>query len=57
MKSKGPGVKEYHVTLYALSAEPRFSQAKVTRSDLLKAIRDITLGETTLSYTYERKNK
>lgn len=57
MKSKGPGVKEYHLTLYALSAEPRFSQAKVTRNELLSAIKDITLGETTLSYTYERQSK
>lgn len=57
MKSKGPGAKEYHVTLYALSAEPRFTQEKVTRSELLNAIRDITIGETTLSYTYERQIK
>jgi len=57
MKSKGPGPKVYHLTLYALSAEARFSQAKVTRNELLNAIRDITLGETTLSFTYERQLK
>ncbi|VTS05359.1 YHYH protein [Tuwongella immobilis] len=57
MNSKGPGAKEYHVTLYALSAEPKFDTDKVTRADLLKAIKDITLAETTLSYTYERKAK
>jgi phosphatidylethanolamine-binding protein (PEBP) family uncharacterized protein len=57
MNSKGPGQKEYHFTLYALSAEPKFETDKVTRADLLKAIKDITLAETTLSYTYERKAK
>ncbi len=57
MKSKGPGVKEYHVTLYALSSRPEFHSEKVTRDDLLKAIKDITLGETTLTYTYERKSQ
>jgi phosphatidylethanolamine-binding protein (PEBP) family uncharacterized protein len=57
MNSKGPGPKEYHVTLYALSGEPKFDTDKVTRADLLKAIKDITLAETTLSYTYERKAK
>jgi hypothetical protein len=57
MNSKGPGPKEYHVTLYALSAEPKFDTDKVTRADLLKAVKDITLAETTLSYTYERKAK
>lgn len=57
MNSKGPGPKEYHVTLYALSAEPKFDTDKVTRADLLKAVKAITLAETTLSYTYERKVK
>jgi phosphatidylethanolamine-binding protein (PEBP) family uncharacterized protein len=57
MNSKGPGAKEYHITLYALSAEPKFDTEKVTRAELLKSIKDITLAETTLSYTYERKVK
>lgn len=57
MNSKGPGPKEYHVTLYALSAEPKFDTDTVTRTDLLKAVKDIALAETTLSYTYERKAK
>ncbi len=57
MKSKGPGPKEYHITLYALSAEPKFDTDKVTRADLLKAIKGITLAETTLRYTYERLSK
>jgi Raf kinase inhibitor-like YbhB/YbcL family protein len=54
MNSKGPGPKEYHITLYALSAEPKFDTDRVTRADLLRAIKDITLAETTLTYTYER---
>ena len=57
MKSKGPGLKEYHITMYALSAEPKFTGDKVTRADLLKAIKDIKLAETTLTYTYERTGK
>jgi phosphatidylethanolamine-binding protein (PEBP) family uncharacterized protein len=55
MNSKGPGEKLYHITMYALSKEPKFASEKFTREELLKAIKDITLAETTLSYTYERK--
>lgn len=55
MNSKGPGVKEYHITLYALSAEPMLAAGKFNRADLIKAIQEITLAESTLSYTYERK--
>lgn len=54
MKSKGPGVKEYNLTIYALSAKPKFNTSKVYRADLLKAIEGITLDECTLTYTYER---
>jgi phosphatidylethanolamine-binding protein (PEBP) family uncharacterized protein len=54
MKSKGPGVKEYNLTIYALSAKPEFTTTKVYRADLLKAIKRITLDECTLTYTYER---
>ena len=57
MKSKGPGVKEYHVTVYALSAEPQFRGEKVTRAGLLAAVKDIALAESTLSYKYERVGK
>jgi len=55
MKSKGPGIKEYHITLYALSSEPKLSKEPFARGDLLEAIKDITLAETTLNYTYERE--
>jgi phosphatidylethanolamine-binding protein (PEBP) family uncharacterized protein len=55
MCSKGPGVKTYHITIYALSAEPNLPTRGTTRDALLDAIRDITLAEGTLTYTYERE--
>jgi len=54
MCSKGPGVKTYHVTVYALSATPQLPAKAATRDALLDAIKDITLAEGTLTYTYER---
>lgn len=53
MKSKGPGVKEYNLTIYALSEKLVFNTNKVYRTDLLKAIEGKVLGESTLKYTYE----
>ena len=53
MKSKGPGVKEYNLTIYALLKKLEFSTDKVYRADLLKAIEGKVLGESTLKYTYE----
>lgn len=32
MCSKGPGVKEYHITVFALSAEPKLSPDKANRA-------------------------
>ncbi len=55
MKSKGPGVKQYHVTVFALSAELKITPDKATRANLLAAIKDITLAEGTLDFQYERK--
>lgn len=57
MCSKGPGVKEYHITVFALSAEqiPKLSPDKANRTGLLEAIKDITLAEGTLDFQYERK--
>ncbi len=57
MKSKGPGTKEYNITIYALSAEPKFGSTRVNRADLLAAIKDITLAESTISYKYDRTGK
>jgi phosphatidylethanolamine-binding protein (PEBP) family uncharacterized protein len=53
MKSKGPGIKEYNLTIYALSEELKFKSNKVYRADLLKAIEGKVLGESRLKYTYE----
>jgi phosphatidylethanolamine-binding protein (PEBP) family uncharacterized protein len=57
MCSKGPGVKTYHVTVYALSAMPTLRANAATRDALLDAIKDITLAQGTLTYTYERGRK
>ena len=55
MCSKGPGVKKYHVTVYALSSELKLSPEKTNRAALLAAIKDLTLAEGTLTFQYERK--
>jgi len=54
MCSKGPGLKTYHVTVYALSAAPRLPAGGANRDALLAAIRDTVLAEGTLSFAYER---
>ncbi|HWB00352.1 MAG TPA: YHYH protein, partial [Pirellulales bacterium] len=54
MCSKGPGVKEYHITVYALSAELPLTPQEANREALLAAIKDITLAEGTFTYKYER---
>ncbi|SMP42304.1 hypothetical protein SAMN06265222_101756 [Neorhodopirellula lusitana] len=54
MKSKGPGTKQYHLTVYALSEKPTFSSDQVTRDELLKNISDITLAQGTLDFQYTR---
>ena len=57
MKSKGPGVKQYHITVYALSEELKLAPESATRAKLLEAIKDITLAEGTLDFQYERKGQ
>ena len=54
--SKGPGVKQYTLTLYALSAAPdlKVPPAQVNREVLLAAIKDRTLASAELSFTYDR---
>lgn len=54
MCSKGPGLKQYHVTVYALSAAPSLPAGGATRDALLAAIADTTLAEGTLTFSYER---
>ncbi|MFO1042964.1 MAG: YHYH protein [Planctomycetaceae bacterium] len=55
MCSKGPGVKKYHVTVYALSSELRLSPDRANRAALLAAIKDVAIAEGTLTFQYERK--
>ncbi|WP_010584032.1 YHYH protein [Schlesneria paludicola] len=55
MCSKGPGVKTYHLTVYALSAEVRLPEKQASRAKLLTAIKDTILAEGTLDVEYERK--
>jgi len=57
MCSKGPGRKEYHITVYALSDRPRLRPGSATREALLEAIAGITLAEGTLSVSYERQGR
>jgi phosphatidylethanolamine-binding protein (PEBP) family uncharacterized protein len=52
--SKGPGLKEYHLTVYALSADPPAPAGGMTRDSLLEAIRDITLAEGNFTFAYDR---
>lgn len=54
MKSKGPGIKDYNLTIYALSEKLVFKNKEVSRADLLKAVEGKILDECTLKYTYER---
>ncbi len=54
MCSKGPGVKTYHLTVYALADPVMLDSRQATRAGLLNAIKDITLAEGTLDFTYER---
>ena len=56
MCSKGPGVKTYHMTVYALSKNLELSPAKASRAELVAAIKDITLAAGTLDFKYERKD-
>lgn len=55
MCSKGPGVKKYHVTVYALSSELKLSPDRANRAALLAAIKDVAIAEGTLTFQYERK--
>lgn len=53
--SKGPGLKAYTITAYALSAAPSFTPGtKVSRDVLLAAISNITLASSAIDVTYDR---
>ncbi|MFO1021772.1 MAG: YbhB/YbcL family Raf kinase inhibitor-like protein [Planctomycetales bacterium] len=55
MCSKGPGLKTYHLTVFALSKELTLPSNQASRANLLAAIKDVTLAEGTLDFQYERK--
>lgn len=55
MCSRGPGVKTYHITVFALSEDLKLSPQQATHKGLLEAVKDTTLAETTLDFDYERK--
>ena len=52
--SRGPGLKTYHLTVYALRDVPDVPAAGATRAELLEAIQAITLATGTLDLQYER---
>ncbi|WP_442510447.1 YHYH protein [Novipirellula sp. SH528] len=54
MCSKGPGLKKYHITVFALSSKLEVSPREATRANLRKAMKNILLGESTLDVLYER---
>ncbi len=55
MCSKGPGVKIYHITVYALSSQLDVKPDQMTRKRLLDEVKKHKLGESTLDFKYERK--
>lgn len=55
MCSKGPGLKKYHITIYALSSEVKLDKGSDNRANFLKAVKGITLAEKTLDFQYERR--
>ena len=54
MCSKGPGLKKYHLTVFALSSKLEVSPRAATRAHLRKEMENILLGESTLDALYER---
>ncbi len=54
--SKGPGMKKYTITVYALSEAPKISvpAKQVNRDALLAVIKGITLAQAELNFTYDR---
>ncbi|RLT55523.1 MAG: hypothetical protein DWI69_05945 [Chloroflexi bacterium] len=54
--SKGPGMKDYVVTVFALNSVPNVTDRKqgVTRQELLSSISQLTLDSATLKISYAR---
>lgn len=55
--SQGPGVKTYHISVFALSKELDASPQSMSRAKLLESIADCTLAEGLLNCKVERKVK
>ena len=55
MCSKGPGLKKYHITVYALASELKLTKGSDNRAAFLKAVKDNSLAETTFDFQYDRK--
>ncbi|MBS0260344.1 MAG: YHYH protein [Planctomycetes bacterium] len=55
MCSRAPGLKTYHITVFALSQKIELAPENATRANLLEAIRGRVLAEGTLDFQYERK--
>jgi Raf kinase inhibitor-like YbhB/YbcL family protein len=55
--SKGPGAKQYTITVYALSAAPKISAVPgdVSRDALLEAMKGLILDSAELNVTYTRE--
>lgn len=56
MCSKGPGVKEYHLTVYALSSRLQVKPEQMNRKRLLEEVKKYGLAESTLDFKYERQS-
>ena len=52
--SKGPGLKTYHITVYALSQELKLAPGQATRANLLRDMANVELAQKTLTFQYER---
>jgi len=57
MCSQGPGVKTYHITVYALSEELKLNPASTNRAAVVDAVKNIKLAETTFDFQYERQEQ
>lgn len=55
MCSKGPGLKTYHLTVYALSSDLKTPADKMNRAASVTEVKELTLAEGTLDFQYERK--
>jgi phosphatidylethanolamine-binding protein (PEBP) family uncharacterized protein len=55
--SQGPGVKTYHISVFALSRELDVAPQSMNRAKLLESIADCTLAEGLLDCKVERKGK